>query len=84
MTTDETGLEIELSRILSKVFSLDLHSVVDNSEELKNVIWDSLKTVQIVLELEDSFGIEISDSDIQHIRDFRSTLEYVRRKILPT
>jgi acyl carrier protein len=83
MTTDESGLEIELSRILSKVFSLDLQLGVDNSEELKNVIWDSLKTVQIVLELEDSFSIEISDSDLQNIRDFRSTLEYVRRKILP-
>ena len=83
MIANESGLEIELSRILSKVFSLDLHSGIGNSEELKNIIWDSLKTVQIVLELEDSFNIEISDSDLQHIRDFRSTLEYVRRKILP-
>jgi acyl carrier protein len=83
MIIDESGLELELSRILSKVFSLDLHSGTDNSEELQNVIWDSLKTVQMVLELEDSFDIEISDSDLQHIRDFRSTLEYVRRKILP-
>ena len=83
MIIDESGLELELNRILIKVFSLDTHSGIDSSEELKNVIWDSLKTVQIVLELEDSFDIEISDSDLQHIRDFISTLEYVRRKILP-
>jgi acyl carrier protein len=83
MTTDEIGLEIELKRILSKVFSLDLHSNVDNGEELKNVVWDSLKTVQIVLELEDSFSIEILDADLENIRDFTSTMEYIRRKILP-
>ena len=83
MTTDESAIEIELNRILSKVFSLDLHSSADMGEEIKNLIWDSLKTVQITLELEDSLNIEILDSELEHIRDFRSTLEYLLRKNLP-
>ena len=81
MTIDESQLQVELLRILNKVFSLQVESPANTQEELMKVDWDSLKIVQIALELEDSFNFEISDSEIEKLRNYDITVQFLRSKL---
>ncbi len=81
MTTKETIVRAEITRILNKVFSVDFQTDSSKSDISQYVTWDSLKHVQIILELEDSFDFEISDSEIEKIFDYNSSVEYVLSKL---
>jgi acyl carrier protein len=81
MTTEETIVRAEVTRILNKVFSVDFQTDSSKSDIPQNGTWDSLKHVQIILELEDSFDFEISDAEIEKIFDYNSSVEYVLSKL---
>jgi acyl carrier protein len=81
VTTKETIVRAEITRILNKVFSVDFQTDSSKSDISQYVTWDSLKHVQIILELEDSFDFEISDSEIEKIFDYNSSVEYVLSKL---
>jgi acyl carrier protein len=81
VTTKETIVRAEITRILNKVFSVDFQTDSSKSDISQYVTWDSLKHVQIILELEDSFEFEISDAEIEKIFDYNSSVEYVLSKL---
>lgn len=41
--------------------------------------WDSLKHVELLFEIEDTFGILLSDEDASNIKDFNSAFEILRK-----
>lgn len=81
MTSQEIFVKSEVFRILGKVFSLDreTNSKIDDVSQVGT--WDSLKHVQIILELEDSFDFEVSDAEIENFFDFDSVVEFVLKKL---
>ena len=81
MTSQEIFVKSEVFRILGKVFSLDCetNSKIDDVSQFGT--WDSLKHVQIILELEDSFDFEVSDAEIESFFDFDSVVEFVLKKL---
>jgi acyl carrier protein len=81
VTTKETIVRAEITRILNKVFSVDFQTDSSKSDISQYGTWDSLKHVQIILELEDSFDFEISDVEIENIYDYNSSVEYVLSKL---
>ena len=81
MSTKETIVRAEITRILNKVFSVDFQTDSSKSDISQYGTWDSLKHVQIILELEDSFDFEISDAEIEKIFDYNSSVEYVLSKL---
>ena len=81
MTSQEIFVKSEVLRILGKVFSLDreTNSKIDGDSQFGT--WDSLKHVQIILYLEDSFDFEVSDAEIESFFDFDSVVEFVLKKL---
>jgi acyl carrier protein len=62
-----------VTSILSKVLGID--DVYDEALLSRaNPIWDSLKQLQIALELEDYFGVEIRDEDLMEFHNIDSIL----------
>jgi acyl carrier protein len=47
----------------------------------KDLEADSLDVVQILVAIEDEFGIEIQDEDIKSISDMEGFLAYIERKV---
>jgi acyl carrier protein len=45
---------------------------------------DSLDLVQFVMTLEDEFGIDIPDDDVEQIRSVKDAVEYISKKIEET
>ena len=81
MTSQEIFVKSEVFRILGKVFSLDRETNSQIDEISQFGAWDSLKHVQIILELEDSFDFEVSDAEIESFFDFDSVVEFVLKKL---
>ena len=66
-------------KILMKVFSEDNESVIKNLSKSESN-WDSLKSLQLILELEDYLGSELSEVEIEELEDFSSIVKLVNRK----
>ena len=69
----------DVIKILMKVFSEDSESVIKNLSKSK-LNWDSLKSLQLILELEDYLGSELSEVEIEELEDFSSIVKLVNRK----
>ena len=73
-------MEKAVREILLKYLDVDFY--IDNkslSHELD--VWDSLRHIQIVLEIEDKFGIEVPDEDLSLLDSFDSICLYVESKM---
>lgn len=71
----------ELIEILGEVLELDEGCIdeIDNSTNLLDLGVDSLKAIEIVVMIEDKYGIMISDDDL--IVDNFSTLEKIEKMV---
>lgn len=63
--------------------SLAKDSVTESSNFIDDLGADSLDVVEIVMDLEEEFGITIEDSDAEHIRTVGDAIEFLK-KILNT
>lgn len=67
-------IELKIEKIFVKVFAVDAPRAINkiDCEE-----WDSLKHIELILELEDEFDLEISDNASLKITDYNSCLEII-------
>jgi len=69
-------MENEVLRILRKCLHLDF-AVDEKSLNTELEQWDSLKHIQIVIEIEECFKISIPDSDFMYLTSFRDICQYL-------
>jgi len=55
-------------------------SVVENASFIDDLGADSLDTVEIVMDFEEKFGIEIPDEDAEKIRTVGDAIRYIEEK----
>jgi len=56
---------------MSQIFDIDPSSIVAESSPQTIERWDSLKHMQLIMALEDEFGIRFSDDDIPELTSFK-------------
>jgi acyl carrier protein len=69
---DDSFVEREVYRILEKVFALPSGTLSHDISSLGQFDWDSLKHIQVILELEDAFDLDLSDLDGRQLWDIDS------------
>jgi acyl carrier protein len=57
--------------VMSQIFDIDPSSIVAESSPQTIERWDSLKHMQLIMALEDEFGIRFSDDDIPELTSFK-------------
>jgi acyl carrier protein len=67
-------IEAKIEKIFTKVFSTDTPRAINKAEYEE---WDSLKHIELILEFEDEFNLEIDDISALKIIDFNSSLEII-------
>lgn len=67
-------IELRIEKIFVKVFEVDAPKAINKMDCQE---WDSLKHIELILELEDEFDLEISDNAALKITDFNSCLEII-------
>lgn len=72
------AIEDRLRNVLSQVLKLPRESIGLGSSRKNLAQWDSLNHLNLMLALEDEFGVEFSDNEIASIDSLRSLAETLR------
>lgn len=66
-----------LQSIVAEQLGVDTEQVVRDAEFIADLNADSLDMVELVMSLEEEFGIEISDEDVESIRTVGDAVDYI-------
>ncbi|EHN58976.1 MULTISPECIES: acyl carrier protein [Oenococcus] len=75
MTKEE--IAAQLTKEVSTRFNLPESKITPDLDFTKDVDADSIDFVELVMELEDKYDIEISDDDAAKLITFQSTVDYL-------
>ena len=64
---------------LAKQFELDPESITMDTNIVDDLGADSLDVVELIMSLEDSFGVTISDEDAAELYTVRRIVEYLEK-----
>jgi len=67
----------KIRSVLSEQFDLDPESITLDTNIMDDIGADSLDLVELVMSLEDEFGITISDDDAAQLRTVRGIVEFM-------
>lgn len=71
----------QVRRIIAEQLMVDIEEVTDNASFIEDLGADSLDTVEMIMEIEDEFGIEIPDEDAEKIQTVGKAIEYIKQKV---
>ena len=66
-----------IEKIISEVIGCDQDSIKDDSDLVKDLGADSLNIVELVMQLEEEYGIEIYDEDAENLHTVKDVKDYI-------
>lgn len=71
----------KIKTIIADKLGVDSSKVVDEARFVDDLGADSLDTVELVMALEEEFGIEISNEEGQEIQSVKDAISFVENKL---
>ncbi|MBP5288469.1 MAG: acyl carrier protein [Clostridia bacterium] len=68
-----------VKELLSKQLNIDVNSIDDDASILDDLGADSLEVVEMLMTIEDKFGIIVPDEDVPELKTVRSVAEYLQK-----
>ena len=68
-----------LQEIVSRTLGLDKEQIINSNSFLADMPVDSLDIVEVVMALEDEFGLTISEDDLQQMKTVADVIDYILR-----
>lgn len=68
-----------LRNVLVEQLGLDPEKIIPESTFIEDLGADSLDTVEIIMAVEEEFGIEISDKDAEKVQTVKEAVELIDR-----
>ena len=76
------SIEDRVRKIVMEQLALDADKIPDNKASFVDDLGlDSLETVELIMDLEEAFGIEIPDKDAQQISSLQEMIDYIVEKV---
>ena len=73
--------EDKVKQIIMEKLGVSEEQVTPEASFIDDLNADSLDIVELVMELEDAFGIEIPDEDAEKLRTVGNAIEYLRGRV---
>jgi acyl carrier protein len=73
-------LEEKVIGIIMEQLDVTREECVPEASFLDDLGADSLDLVELIMEMEETFAIQIADSELQQIRSIKDVLDYLRNK----
>lgn len=74
------NVEQKVREIISEQLVKDISEVTPDKAFIDDLGADSLDIVELVMEMEEEFGVEIPDEDAEKIRTVGDAIQYVKGK----
>ena len=73
-----TSAEERLKKIIAKELSVSEEEVTPEASFIDDLNADSLDLVELIMALEEEFGVKISDEEADKIKTVKDAMEYVQ------
>lgn len=70
-------IDQRVKQLISSAYSVPLQNVTNDAELGDNFDMDSLDRIELVIQLEDEFGIEIQDEDAEKVTTVQAAIDCV-------
>lgn len=77
----EQSVEEKIKAIIVERLRIDVSKVLPDASFVNDLGADSLDQVELVMALEDEFGLEIADEEAQKLDTVGKSIEYVKSKV---
>ena len=74
-------MESRLKKIVAEQLGVDESKIVPEARFTEDLNADSLDLVEMFMELEEAFGVEIPDEDAEKIMTVQDALNYIEQKL---
>lgn len=71
----------KVKAIIAERLSVDESKITENSSFIEDLGADSLDTVELIMQLEEVFGIQIPDEDAEKISTVGDAVKYIEERI---
>lgn len=75
-------IEKEIKQIVSIQLDKKIEKIFKKSDYVKDLEADSLDMIELVMNLEEKFKIDIPDEDMKYINTIENTIKYIKNKII--
>lgn len=70
----------DIKKIVVDKLQVDEKQVTPEASFIEDLGADSLDTVELVMDLEEHFGVEIPDEDAEKLKTVKDALDYITKK----
>ncbi|MBA3052793.1 MAG: acyl carrier protein [Candidatus Omnitrophota bacterium] len=77
----EQNVEEKVKAIIAERLRADMDKITPEANFINDLGADSLDQVELVMALEDEFGLEIADDEAQKLDTVGKAIEYVKSKV---
>ncbi len=78
---DEKEVEEKIKEIVARIYGVDPEKITPETRFVEDLGADSMTTIELVAEIEDTFGIEVPDEDVEKNQTVGDAIAYVIEKL---
>ena len=75
-----SGVEEKVKKIIEEKLSVNADQITNDAKFAEDLKADSLDTVELVMALEDEFGLDIPDEEADKIKTVQNAIDYIGTK----
>lgn len=76
-----SDLTLKVKSIIAEKLGKKIEDIRDDASFIEDLGADSLDIVDMIMKLEEEFGISIPDEDLDKIRTVKDAIEYIKAKM---
>jgi acyl carrier protein len=75
-----SAVEEKVKKIIEEKLSVNADQITNDAKFAEDLKADSLDTVELVMALEDEFGLDIPDEEADKIKTVQDAIDYIKSK----